>query len=261
VTLVVLIITRVLNYTIINSTVNPNHIYRVLLILLLCTKISLPVTNCRSTHLLKCSRIFSSRILSGRFPTQRWRVSLTIMSPTLHHSGTRPNTEIAHNDSTAVRRIRKRTHNTHTQTKATPAMTETKTSTLHKHRGQTHAHFWVIHNAPHGQRWWRNHVRIFEHTLHTHNTNTLCIYKYKLNIKYYEQNRTKLNQTSLGYFTSAHSFKRKNAMRDKNNKNKNTRRTNGSVKNDTSKMILNTKNIYTFYNISVYILLLLLILL
>jgi len=72
------------------------------------------LTLCTRPYLLKCSRIFSSRILSGRFPTQRWRVSLTIMSPTLHHSGTRPNTEIAHNDSTAVRRIRKRTHNTHT---------------------------------------------------------------------------------------------------------------------------------------------------
>lgn len=65
-----------------------------------------------STHLLKCSRIFSSRILSGRFPTQRWRVSLTIMSPTLHHSGTRPNTQVAHNDSTAVQRIPERENRT-----------------------------------------------------------------------------------------------------------------------------------------------------
>jgi len=67
------------------------------------------------THLLKCSRIFSSRILSGRFPTQRWRVSLTIMSPTLHHSGTRPNTQVAH-DSTAVQRIRKCKNHTRTHT-------------------------------------------------------------------------------------------------------------------------------------------------
>lgn len=70
------------------------------------------LTLCTRPYLLKCSRIFSSRILSGRFPTQRWRVSLTIMSPTLHHSGTRPNTQVAHNDSTAVPRIPVRENHT-----------------------------------------------------------------------------------------------------------------------------------------------------
>lgn len=37
-----------------------------------------------STYRLKCSRIRSSRIFSGKFPTQRWRVSLTILLRTLH---------------------------------------------------------------------------------------------------------------------------------------------------------------------------------
>lgn len=69
------------------------------------------LTLCTRPYLLKCSRIFSSRILSGRFPTQRWRVSLTIMSPTLHHSGTRPNTQVAQ-DSTAVQRIPERENHT-----------------------------------------------------------------------------------------------------------------------------------------------------
>lgn len=78
------------------------------------------------TYLLKCSRIFSSRILSGRFPTQRWRVSLTIMSPTLHHSGTRPNTQVAHNDSTAVQRD-SGTTGTYTVTQTQGTHTHTRT--------------------------------------------------------------------------------------------------------------------------------------
>lgn len=36
------------------------------------------------THRLKCSRIRSSRMFSGRFPTHKWRVSLTILLRTLH---------------------------------------------------------------------------------------------------------------------------------------------------------------------------------
>jgi len=94
-----------------------------------------------TTHLLKCSRIFSSRILSGRFPTQRWRVSLTIMSPTLHHSGTRPNTQVAHNDSTAVQRIPKRENHTlaytHKHARNGGGGGNEKPSALRKHRGRT----------------------------------------------------------------------------------------------------------------------------
>lgn len=36
------------------------------------------------THLLKCSRILSSRTVSGKFPTQRCRVSRTIVPQVLH---------------------------------------------------------------------------------------------------------------------------------------------------------------------------------
>jgi len=119
-----------------------------------------------TTHLLKCSRIFSSRILSGRFPTQRWRVSLTIMSPTLHHSGTRPNTQVAHNDSTAVQRIPKRENHTpaytHKHARNGGGGGNEKPSDLRKHRGRiTHA------RAPRRRHPVRNHTRTLYFSQHT----------------------------------------------------------------------------------------------
>lgn len=59
------------------------------------------------TYRLKCSTMSSSRMLSGKFPTHRWRVSLTILQKSRHW-------ELHHNFNSIGHNLKRNFHHNNT---------------------------------------------------------------------------------------------------------------------------------------------------